>query len=165
MKLLLASVFKICMNILIVLVIGLSGSISSDRLIHARMRTYSDIRNMYFPERMSSVSYQIHFSLSQERRRARERWMEIVRNKGVQPWLGGSVGWNVVPHTTKSGGFHLWSGRVWVGPDGCFSLTFMFLSLTLPSCLIQINKNIFLGEDNKIKEANTSFPVVWILHG
>ena len=73
MKLLLASVFKICMNILIVLVIGLSGSISSDRLIHARMRTYSDIRNMYFPERMSSVSYQIHFSLSQERRRARER--------------------------------------------------------------------------------------------
>lgn len=35
MKLLLASVFKICMNILIVLVIGLSGSISSDRLIHA----------------------------------------------------------------------------------------------------------------------------------
>lgn len=48
MRLPLASIFKVCMNILIVLIIELGGSIRSDRLIHVRVVAHFDIRNLDF---------------------------------------------------------------------------------------------------------------------
>lgn len=54
-------IFKICMNFLIVLIGGLGGSIRSDSLIHARVWTHLDVRNMHLSEPMSSVSYEIYF--------------------------------------------------------------------------------------------------------
>lgn len=50
MRLLLALIFKICMNFLIVLISGLGRSIRSDSLIHARVWTHVDVRNMYLSE-------------------------------------------------------------------------------------------------------------------
>lgn len=50
MRLLLALIFKICMNFLIVLISGLGTSIRSDSLIHARVWTHVDVRNMYLSE-------------------------------------------------------------------------------------------------------------------
>ena len=45
--------------------------------------------------------------------------------------------------------FGPWWGCVWAKTDRCFSLTWMFLSLSLSvsSSLSKINKNISLGED------------------
>ena len=44
------------------------------------------------------------------------------------PWLGGSVGWSIIPYTKRlkvqSPVRALWEAR-----DQCFSLTLMFLSL------------------------------------
>ena len=79
----------------------------------------------------------------------------------LRPGQCGSVGWSVIPEA-KSHGFDFWSGHmlrlwvwsllgyIWEAIDRCFSLSLMFLSLSLsiPTPLSKINKHV-LGEDKK----------------
>ena len=47
---------------------------------------------------------------------------------GYNPGHHGSVGWSVIPYTTKSCRFHPWSGHIWETTNQCLSLS---LSLSL----------------------------------
>ena len=57
-----------------------------------------------------------------------------------EPWPGGSVGWNIVP-TSKGCRFNPWHRHLREATDSYFSLTFMFLPLSLPLSLLNISSD------------------------